>query len=253
MGWAICERVFPLAFAAGAVVPLAFQSVHAGRHRARLVRFALGVTGTVVLTVTLSLLFFGADSFRVFAVRLARDAGVHNVLHVGLDKILTYRSWVPSQSFWGYEGLARFRHWNERINETWHDIRLPAAGLQLALMSFAAFASRRRHPFEASVLVGVTGMFTLASPASYYYVILALVPVVLLRSATIARPEARVRELAALLAFQAFWLVTLVAPQLVRDPIVFDLQICVALALSLVVWIGAWTHSHPSRPSLLQR
>jgi hypothetical protein len=93
-------------------------------------------------------------------------------------------------------------------------------------------------------------MFTLASPASYYYVVLALVPVVLFRSATTAARGVRPRELAALLAFEAFWLVTLLAPQLIGDAIVFDLVICIALAATLLLWMGAWGASHQSAPRL---
>jgi hypothetical protein len=83
-------------------------------------------------------------------------------------------------------------------------------------------------------------MFCLASPASYYYVVLAVVPVLLLRSAVHARGVDRGSELRVLLAFQAFSLVALLAVPLIPDVIVADLVICVALAAFLAVWMVAW-------------
>jgi hypothetical protein len=237
MGCAICDRIFPAAFALGAALPLALQSRHSPRSRRELGRFALGVVVTVSLAVGLSVVVFGFDSFHVFAARLARDSGVHNVLHIGLDKILTYRSWTASQSFGGLDGLLRFRHWNEHIDATWRAIRIPAVLLELLVMGLAMRACLRLHPFEASVLFGVTAMFTLASPSNYYYVILALVPAVVFRRASTAPLEARLRDLAPLLALSGFVIVTLLLPEVIADRIVVDLWICIALAAALGVWI----------------
>ena len=240
MGWAVCDRVFPAAFVAGAIVPLAWRAVGSRLHRARLARFLLGAAATVLVAGVASIVVFGAGDWRVFIARTARDAGVHNVLHVGLDKILTFRPWVPGQDFGGHDGLRRFRLWNERIDATWASERGLAAVAQVAAIAAATLASLRRTPFEASVLFGVTAMFCLASPASYYYVVLALVPVVLLRSALHARRADRARELGAVLAFSGFWLVTLLAPALLADAIVADFAICAALAVFLGVWMVAW-------------
>jgi hypothetical protein len=236
-GWAICDRVFPVAFAVGAAVPMVLGP---GRNRRKLARFAIGLSVVLVVAGAASLVVFGAQDWRVFAARTVRDSGVHNVLHVGLDKILTYRPWTASQDFGGHEGLHRFRLWNERIDATWASERPLALVAQIAFVLAAAIASRRRAPFEAAVLVGVTAMFCLASPSSYYYVVLAAVPVVLLRAALVARASKRARDLALLLAFQAFWLVTLVSPVLLPDRIVVDLVICAALAIFLCAWIAAW-------------
>jgi hypothetical protein len=136
--------------------------------------------------------------------------------------------------------MLRFRLWNERIDATWASERPLALVAQLAFVLAAVIASRKRAPFEAAVLVGVTAMFCLASPASYYYVVLALVPVVLLRA---AREDSTpgVSALVPLLAFQAFWLVTLLSPVVLGDPIVADLAICAALAIFLCAWIAAWS------------
>ncbi len=237
-GWAICDRVFPAGFALGAAVPLVLGS---SRDRRSLVRFGSGVVGVVVVAGAASLLVFGTDDWRVFVVRTMRDSHVHNVLHVGLDKILTYRPWVPGQDFGGIEGLHRFRLWNERVDATWASERALALAAQIAFVLAAVVASRRRAPFEAAVLVGVTAMFCLASPSSYYYVVLAVVPVVLFREGLVP-----------LLSFQAFWLVTLLAPALLRDPVAADLIICAALAIFLSTWIVAWSWRRHERRACFQ-
>ncbi len=240
MGWAICDRVFPAGFAVGAAVPLVWRAPGSRAHRARLAHFVLGLGTVIVVAGVASVVVFGVADWRVFVSRTVRDAGVHNVLHIGLDKILTYRPGVSGQDFHGHEGLSRFRAWNERIDATWASERALAAVAQAAAMGAAIVASRRRAPFEAAVLVGVTAMFSLASPSSYYYVVLSVVPVLLLRSALHAHGAGRSRDLRVLLAFQAFWLVTLLAVPLLRDAIVADLVICVALAAFLGIWMVAW-------------
>jgi hypothetical protein len=237
-GWAVCDRVFPAGIAIGASIPLALGST---QDRRRLARFAASLGAVVIALGSASLLVFGEGDWRVFVARTIRDSSVHNVLHIGLDKILTYRPWVPAQDFSGPEGMLRFRLWNERIDATWASERPLALVAQLAFVLAAVIASRKRASFEAAVLVGVTAMFCLASPASYYYVILAVVPVVLFRAALVAHGPDRARELVALLVFQAFWLVTLFAPVVLLDPIVADLAICAALAIFLSAWIVAWS------------
>ncbi len=155
---------------------------------------------------------------------------------------------MPGQDFHGHEGLARFRAWNERIDATWASERTLAAVAQLSALGAAIVASRRRAPFEAAVLVGLTAMFCLASPASYYYVVLAVVPAVLMRAALRAGAAQRGAALGLLLAFQAFALVALLAVPLIPDGIVADLVICVALALFLGAWMIAWAPRARPRP-----
>jgi hypothetical protein len=241
LGWAICDRVFPVGFAVGAALPLAVRAIDSARARRRLVRLALGVGATVIAAGLASVVVFGLQDWQVFGTRLARDSRVHNVLLMGLDKIVTFRSWVPDQDFHGHEGLARFRHWNERLDETWDRERVPVALLQIGILFAVAWVARKRRPFESCVLVGVVAMFTLASPASYYYCVLAVVPALLLRSALRASGTARWRELGVLVAFEAFWLLTLVAPRIWPDPIVCYLAICIGLGAFLAVWVTAWS------------
>jgi hypothetical protein len=166
---------------------------------------------------------------------------VHNVLHVGLEKILAFRAWVPRQDFRGPEGFPRFAAWNLRITETLARMRPVSVPLQVAALAAAVAASARRRPFEAAMLSGTVLMFVIAAPASYYFVILAVVPALLFRASATAPNEARRwREYLVLTAFNVFWTCTLLSSRLSPDPIVFDLVICVAFAAFLVVWLAAW-------------
>ena len=237
LGWSVCDRVFPAGFAVGAALPLAASSLQRARDRGPLARYALGLGLAMGIAGLASVAAFGVEDWRVFATRLARDAHVHNVLHIGLDKILTYRAWTPQD----FPDLASFRQWNERIDATWARLRVAAGLLQAAAMMAAGLAAARRRPVEASVLFGVLAMFTLASPSNYYYVVLAIVPALLLRAAVRASGARRTRELCSLLVFECFCLVQLLAPRLLPDPIAHDLAICLALATFLAVWVAVWS------------
>jgi hypothetical protein len=245
LGWAGCDRVFPFAFVAGAAVPLVWASlrcsgarVRARARRAALARFAAGVGGVVAFSVAVSLALFGAAPWGVFFARMARDLHLHHVLMLGLDKVLTFRSWTAAQDFNGHAGLVRFRHWNARVDETWAAIHPLALALQLAWMAGVAWVARARRPAEASALVGLTAMFVLSSPISYYWVILALLPALVFRAGLRARRPRG--ALVVLATFQTWWLATLLLPRVVPDAIVYDFELCVGLAGVLAVWAIAW-------------
>jgi hypothetical protein len=250
MGWAVWDRVFPIGFAAGALVPVAVRSLRSARHRRMMARFGMGLGATTVVLVLASAVVFGASEWRVFFARMLQDRGVHNVLHVGLEKILAYRDWVPRQDFRGPEGFPRFRDWNLRVTATLDHMRPVAIPLQLTVLTGALGASMRRRPVEGALLCGVVLMFVVAAPASYYFVILALVPALLFRAAATAPNEARRwREYLVLTAFNAFWTCTLLSSRLSPDDIVYDLYICVAFAAFLVIWIAAWLPWPGPRPT----
>ncbi len=238
---AACDRLFPAAFGVGAMVPLVYRAIRHGGDRKPIIHFCAAFAGVAFGLFVASTLVFGFDSWRVFFDRILRHKDVYFVMHVGLKKIVTYRDWVASQDFHGHEGLARFRSWNLRLRANWADMRFIVVPIQLLAAAGAVLATIRARPYEAAVLFGVVVMFVFVLPANYYYSILAVVPALLLRrAATSVRPRDRLRDYAALAAFNAFWLGTLVVPHLWRDDIVYDYIICVMLAVFLVLWIAAW-------------
>jgi hypothetical protein len=236
-----CDRLFPIGFAMGAVLPVAARAIRSADDRRRLARFGMGFGGTVAGLALASLALYGLGAWQVFFSRILRHGDVYYVMHIGLKKVLTWRDWVPAQDFRNHYGLRNFHDWNMRLHATWQSMRPVAIPLQLAAMAGAAWASLRRRPYEASVLCGVCAMFFFNIPANYYYVVLALVPALLLRAAmTAPSTQRRLREYAALTAFTLFWLTTLLSSRWSPDDIIYNHLICVALLAFLVIWMALW-------------
>ena len=236
MGLAVCDRLFPAGFAMGALIPLGYKALHSREHRQVLIRFAKGLGGATVVLVALSALVYGPSAWAVFFSRILRHGDVYYVMHIGLKKVLTFRSWVPGQNFWWHAGLQRFHDWNLHLRATWAGILPLALAVQAFAVVGAAAASLRRRPYESALLFGVVVMFFFNLPANYYYVVLALVPAMLFRSAATAPTvERRTHEYVGLIGFNVFWVVTLIASRVWGDDIVADYWICVALLLFLVL------------------
>jgi hypothetical protein len=237
-----CDRLFPVAFALGAVVPLARGALRGSPDdRRRLARFGAGFAAATVVLVASSLLVFGGEAWRVFFQRILRHGDVYYGMHIGLKKVLTWRAWVPAHDFRGHVGLARFHDFNVKVRATWASMWFVAIPVQLAAAAGAVVAGLRRRPYESALLCGVVAMFFFNLPANYYYVVLALVPGLLLRSAmTAATPTRRQHDFAALTAFAAFWLTTLVVPRFQQNILVINHTICVGLGGFLVFWMAVW-------------
>jgi hypothetical protein len=242
---AACDRLFPSAFAVGAMLPLVYRAIRHGGDRRPIIRFCAGFAGVAIGLVAASAAVFGFSAWRVFFERILRHGDVYFVMHVGLKKIVTYRDWVSSQDFHGHDGLARFRLWNLRLRATWAAMRPVVVPIQLLAAAGAVLGSIRARPYEAAVLFGVIVMFFFNLPANYYYSVLVLVPALLLQRAATRPGPQRARDYVALAAFNAFWVGTLVVPHLWRDDIVYDFIICVMLAAFLAIWIAAWVEIPP--------
>jgi hypothetical protein len=238
---ATCDRIFPVAFGAFALVPIAAKALRSPEHRRALKRFGLAFGVTLSAVVVASTLVFGLSSWRVFFTRVIHHSDVYYVMHVGLKKVLTFRSWVPSQNFHGHVGLENFQAWNLRLHETWASMRavtIPVRGL--ALLG-TIWASLRRKPHEAGILGGVMFMFFFNLPANYYYCVLTLIPALVFRgAATATNDERRWRDLAVFAGFTLFWVYTFVSPQISPDVIIVNHSICTVLLAFLTLWIAAW-------------
>jgi hypothetical protein len=238
---AACDRVFPVGFAVGAVLPLAVRAVEPGDARRALARFGFWFAGTTALLVLVSVGVFGATPWRVFFARIVHHGDIYYTMHIGLKKVLTWRDWVPSQNFMGHDGLIVFREWNLHLRRTWTEMRWLAVPLQLVGIGAAMLAGARRRSHEAAILVGAAFMFLFNMPANYYFAILAVVPALLLRAAATAPSTTRrLREYALFTAFVAWWLGTFAASRYSGDVLVYNHLICASFAVFLLMWIGGW-------------
>ncbi|WNG92680.1 glycosyltransferase 87 family protein [Mycobacterium sp. ITM-2016-00318] len=247
-GLATCDRLFPVAFAVAAMVPLAVRARRSAEYRAVLRTFALYFGGIVVLFVLASIIMFGVSEWNVFFMRIGRHDDVYHPLSLGLKKVLTFRDWVPFQNFHGHEGNDRYRMWNLALRETWVSMRPIVVPLQAVVAAATVWAASRRRPYEAALLGGVVFMFTFSLPSNYYYCILALIPALALRAAATARTvEQRWRDFAVYVFFALFWTFTFLAPTLPGDDITSNHRISMALFAFVLVWTALWSDFRPSR------
>jgi len=244
---ATCDRLFPVGFAIGAMLPLAATAANRARGaeaasaRRILGRIGFWFAGTLALLVLVSIGAFGTTPWRVFFARILHHGDINYTMHIGLKKVLTWRDWVPAQNFMGHDGLIVFREWNLHLQRTWVEMRWLAVPIQILGIGAAVLAGARRRAHESAMLVGAAFMFLFNIPANYYYAILALVPALLLRAAATAPTTTRrVREYALFTAFVAWWLGTFAASRYSGDVLVYNHLICVSLAVFLAMWIGGW-------------
>jgi hypothetical protein len=242
LGLAAVDRIFPAAFAGFAMIPIAVRAVKSERHRAILKRFSMAWAATAAVMVLASGLYWGFDAWGTFFSRIGRHSDVYYVMHIGLKKVMTFRSWVYSKNFHGHDGLVRFHDWNVQLRSTWGGAMRPLALLvQLSVALGAAWAAVRRRPWEAGLLGGVMFMFVFNLPANYYYAIVTFIPALLVRAAVTARtPMAKHRSVVAFAGFAIFWVFTYMAPSVEGDAIVYNFYICAVFFAFLVLWIIAW-------------
>jgi hypothetical protein len=243
LGLAACDRIFPAAFAGFAMIPIVVRALAKGGERERTIlkRFSVAWVATVATLVLASGLYWGFGAWGTFFSRIGRHGDVYYVMHIGLKKVMTFRSWVYSKNFHGHDGLMRFREWNLQLRATWGAMRALTLPLQLAIALGAAWAAVRRRPWEAALLGGVMFMFVFNLPANYYYAIVTVIPALLVRAAATARtPIEKTRHVVAFAGFCFFWMFTFMAPHIEGDAIVFNFYICAVFFGFLVLWIVAW-------------
>jgi hypothetical protein len=242
MAASTCDRLFPAAFAIGAMIPVGWRALRSAQDMRRLARFSAAFAGATVVLCVLGAIVFGLESWRVFFMRIFRHGDVYYGMHIGLKKVMTWREWTPRVNFAGHQGLGVFHDWNLRLRATWNQTRWLSLPIQLAAAGGAAYAGAHRRPYESALLMGLVGMFFFNLPANYYYVIITLVPALLLVAAMRGRTQAlRGRELAVLGAFFVFWIATMFYPHNMRNVLVYNHAICCTLLAFMAVWITAWT------------
>ncbi|MDB4997004.1 MAG: hypothetical protein JWM74_4436 [Myxococcaceae bacterium] len=242
LAFATCERIFPVAFAAAGMLPIAIRARDSVKHRAILKRFGVSFAVVVAVLVSASLIAYGPSAWRVFFMRIRRHDDVFHVLHIGLKKVLVFRTWMPNQNFRGQDGNLRFRAWNLRLLDTWIAMRPLVIPLQTVIAAATAWSASRRLPHEAALLGGVVFMFTFNLPANYYYCIVALIPALALRAAaTATTPARRWRDFAVFVVFALFWTFTFLAPQLPGDDITSNHRISCAMLAFLIFWLASWS------------
>lgn len=181
MGISAAMRIFPVFFAVGAAIPLALAAWRYASRRRAFFDYALGGAVTFATLLILSVVVFGLERWHEFAYKISRHNSFLFVMHIGFDKLAVFSKDIGNQNFWWAPGLENFGKWNAMLrakyaeHATWFSL-IKALGIGSAII-----AATRATPVAASILVGWSMLFFWQVPANYYYVFLALLPVVFYR------------------------------------------------------------------------
>lgn len=178
LGAAAAFRVFPVLFLAGGAIALGAEALRDRSRRRAAVEYLLAAAAVAAALVAVSLLVFGLDPWRDFLAKISQHNRIFWVMHVGFPRLAAWAPGIERQNFWYEEGLVRFVAWQGRLEairagrEPW--VTLVQAAATLGALGLAP----RLRAFQAALVVGGTLLFCWAMPANYYYIYLALFPVV---------------------------------------------------------------------------
>lgn len=164
-------RVFPLLFMLA--VPLV---LYVEGQRAQAIRFILAGAGVLAFMVGASALMFGATVWSEFATVMALRISPYGANTIGLGKLAACWNVLEWPQFTG--GSSTLRDANEWLETLAGDAarRHGVGAALLVTLSAATLLLRRRTTMFASVWVGLLLLFGLLTPFTYYYVVLALLP-----------------------------------------------------------------------------
>lgn len=165
-------RVFPLFFAAGAMVSLV-RRYH--EDRMRLFRFLLAFMLTLISIFLLSLMVFGIAAWVEFFEVVSHRLNPLSSNAVSFLKMVTLYnvSVVPADPT-----LAQFHDWLRLTRYDYTQYSGYAWLVKSVLILSVLYIGYRSKADAAALIVGVTSVYLLLSPFTYYYSFLALVPVV---------------------------------------------------------------------------
>src|SRR5262249_22128705 len=143
--------------------------------------FATGGALCLGALVIVSLIFFGPVKWRDFFDNIIMHNKTFFVMHIGFDKVAVFSPDIGNKNFWYGEGLGRFNDWNRELNARYAAHRFFFGFVKLIALATTAFVSMHIAAPAAAMMFGWCVLFFFNVPANYYYVFLALLPVVLYR------------------------------------------------------------------------
>ncbi len=175
MALTVSMRMFPVVFVAGAVLALARGAWVDSERRTDLTRF-LGAAMLTGLTMAgWSTLQFGLDAWVQFFDKMAHHGTDYFFWHIGYKKWAVYYPAVMQEAGWKWPLPAEVWDGLYHANWVWHALFRGTMSLVAAGLAW------RREPAEGAMIFGAVLLWLWAMPANYYYVYLALLPVVFYR------------------------------------------------------------------------
>lgn len=168
LAWSTVLRLFPVFFAAAAVVPIALRL----RDRTAAVaarRFALGFLGMVVVAwIAGSMAGRGPGAWSEYAERIRAHHSAWSTNLVGLDSVAVLDTVLQASDTEGLE-------WIDRVAESRASRRPYLLPVFLTSLLVTAWVARRLPPWRA-MLLGVIPVYCASAIAGYYWVMLWLLP-----------------------------------------------------------------------------
>ncbi len=236
LGFSTCCRAFPLMFLIGASLHLFVQGFPEKNWKPllQLIKGAAFIGGAFFV---LGLLFFGWSAYQEFFDMIFKHKEIIFIQNIGYRKIAVFGDWMraPIHFMWE-DGLYNFRDWNLRSIEIWQDIKLLHYLIFFVLLGCVINAMRYIKAHEATILCGVLFLFFTQQLTCYYYVFVALIPVVALAQ----ERKDYIRSVVTICGMFAMWIYIAWTPYTTKGHgIVINYYICIAIFLFLLTWIGA--------------
>jgi hypothetical protein len=230
LGLTSIDRIFPIVFATGAALPLAYQWWMNRKNYKPIAQYLTGFGIAVSVLFLLSLALFGLDAWSAFFTKINIHKNLFFVHHIGYRRIAVFDDLVPGQDFWWGDGLRRMAMWNDRLATKWEHLKWSQLPLMLLTIASNLFAARNIKAEESTLLFGGVVLFFFAIPANYYYIYFPMVAVVLL-----AAQKSRMRNVIFVALF-VLWGFLQCATQLDRDDLIQNYYICCAFFVFFIIW-----------------
>ncbi|MBI5220792.1 MAG: DUF2029 domain-containing protein [Candidatus Liptonbacteria bacterium] len=225
-------RIFPVFFFLGAVWALLGRAYRQADLRVRLVNFLFYFAATASLLFLGSVLWYGTESWADFFHKIIKHGSTFWVMHIGFDKYAVFSPAIAGQNFWFADGLVRFVAWQERLRAIYAAHFLWFTLIKWGALSAALGIGWRVREWLSALLIGGTILFFFQMPANYYYMYLALFPVVIFPARPDWRAAVRLALVFALLA--AVSVMPLLSPdQIIHNGYINTLVFCFFLLLYL--------------------
>jgi len=230
--YSVGDRIFPLLFFVGALVPLAYGWFKTKGQKSDIVPFVTGFSIAMCVLLLISLKLYGLASWQDFFANMKIHNGPFWIPHVGLKKALVYYPGIDPQNFWYEDGLVRFNAWNTHLEAIFNSKKSIYAAIALFMCFGSVWVARKKSPCLAALLVGGTLFYVFLLPARYYYIYLSLFPVVAYLS-----PSTIYNNIRLALSFLLI-LILLIIPMFPPDDILLGIYFSYALGAFFVLQIS---------------
>lgn len=178
-GLAIAARGFPITFAAGAFIPLAYSYIKSPTwpNLKNPAQMAATLFLTLATLTTISLIVFTPNNWKDFSEKIENHSKILFTYHIGYEKIMA-NTWNKGPQYFDVQDsqniLTNFKEWHitntNRFNAHWAF----NCTLRLLLWGICIIACLREFSRTSTLLLGESTLFLFALPENYYYILLAL-------------------------------------------------------------------------------